>query len=366
MILTVIILIASLFFLAIAAWNVSAWPAIKAGSRNHSSAVSVLIPARNEEANILSCLETVASQGEAAREILVLDDHSTDATRQIVCARVALDPRVRLIDGEDLPEGWCGKNFACARLAEEATGEWLLFLDADARLADGAIAAMVEEASCRNLTMLSCWPRFTVESFWENVLMPMLNFVVFTLYPAPLAAWRNDSSLGLAHGACILVDRSTYFAVGGHTAVRGEVFEDTRLAHLWRATGHRQLCLDGQHVVSVRMYSSFAEIWSGFQKNFFPAFRRESSFWAFLLLHAAVFLLPLFLMLWTRAWPASVAAGCVFGMRLLLAVRFRHSIRSAFLHVIAEAVLILLGLSSWWRCKSGRGVEWKGRRLLNH
>ncbi len=363
---TVAILIIALLIFGLVAWNVLAWPALKVCERKRQSGVSVLIPARNEERNIIACLDTVARQGEAVREILVLDDHSIDATAQIVRKRTALDPRVILIEGEELPAGWCGKNFACARLAEEATGEWLLFLDADARLAEGAIAAMVCEASRRNLTMLSCWPRFTLESFWEKALMPMLNFVVFTLYPAPLAALRNDASLGLAHGACILVDRSTYFAVGGHGAVRGEVFEDTRLAHLWRAKGERELCLDGQQVVSVRMYSSFAEIWSGFQKNFFPAFRRESSFWAFLLLHVMIFFLPLILMAWTRAWPVGVAVACVFSMRLLLAVRFRHPVWSAFLHPVAEAVLILLGLSSWWRCKSGRGVVWKGRRLLNH
>lgn len=361
----VLLIIASLIF-GLVAWNVFAWPALKAGGRKRQKAVSVLIPARNEEADINACLDAVARQGEAVGEILVFDDHSIDATRHMVHHRAALDPRVRLIDGEELPAGWCGKNFACARLAEEARGEWLLFLDADARLAEGAIAAMVEEASHRNLTMLSCWPRLSLESFWERALMPMLNFVVFTLYPAPLAVVRDDASLGLAHGACILVERSTYFAVGGHAAVRGEVFEDTRLAHLWRAKGKRELCLDGQQVVSVRMYSSLAEIWSGFQKNFFPAFRRESSFWAFMVLHLTVFLLPLILLAWTRAWPVIVAAACVLGMRLLLAIRFRHSVWSVFLHPVAEAILILLGLSSWWRCKSGRGVEWKGRRLLNH
>lgn len=363
---TIALFIIALLISGLVAWNVFAWPALKTGGLESRVFVSVLIPARNEENNIVACLDAAAGQGEAVREILVLDDHSIDATGQLVRERAALDPRVRLIDGEELPAGWCGKNFACARLAEEACGEWLLFLDADARLAEGAVATMVCEASRRNLTMLSCWPRFTLESFWEKVLMPMLNFVVFTLYPAPLAVLRNDESLGLAHGACILVDRSTYFAVGGHTAVRGEVFEDTRLAHLWRAKGERELCLDGQRFVSVRMYSSFAEIWHGFQKNFFPAFRRESGFWAFMTLHATVFLLPFILLALTHAWPASAAVACVFGMRLLLAVRFRQPVWSAFLHVVAEVVLILLGLSSWWRCKSGKGVEWKGRRLLNH
>jgi glycosyltransferase involved in cell wall biosynthesis len=363
---TIVLLITASLFFGLVAWNVFAWPALRPGGRGRQSAASVLIPARDEESNINACLDAAVKQGDAVREILVFDDHSIDATRQMVYRRAALDPRVRLIDGEELPAGWCGKNFACARLAEEARGEWMLFLDADARLEGGAVAAMLEEAGRRNLTMLSCWPRLSLQSFWERALMPMLNFVVFTLYPAPLAIVRDDASLGLAHGACILVERSTYFAVGGHAAVRGEVFEDTRLAHLWRAKGRRGLCLDGQQVVSVRMYSSLAGIWSGFQKNFFPAFRHGSSFWLFLLLHLTIFLLPPLMLAWTRAWPVTVAAACVLCMRLLLAVRFRHPVWSVLLHPVAEAILILVGLSSWWRCRSGRGVEWKGRRLLNH
>ncbi|HXG66232.1 MAG TPA: glycosyltransferase, partial [Blastocatellia bacterium] len=161
---------------------------------------------------------------------------------------------------------------------EEARGDWLLFLDADARLTDAAVARMVEEALCRKVTMLSGWPGLTLQSFWEKALMPLLNFVTFTLFPAPLSLVRDDASLGLVHGACILVDRKAYDAIGGHTAVRDQIFEDQRLAHLWRARGHRGICLDGQGIVSARMYHSFGEIWGGFQKNFYPAFRREVNF----------------------------------------------------------------------------------------
>ena len=192
--------------------------------------------------------------------------------------------------------------------------------------------------------------------------MPVLNFVVFTIFPAPLSIIRNDESLGLGHGACILVERSSYQAIGGHAAVRDEIFEDMRLAHLWRANGKRGLCLDGQDVVSVRMYNSFAEIWSGFQKNFFPAFRRESSFWIFILFHLVVFLAPIVALVFLRSWPLVLAAACVLATRAILALRFRHPLWSALLHPVAEVVLIAIGLSSWWRCKTGKGVRWKGRQ----
>jgi chlorobactene glucosyltransferase len=149
--------------------------------------------------------------------------------------------------------------------------------------------------------------------------------------------------------------------------VRGEIFEDTRLAQSWRGLGEKSLCLDGRNVLSVRMYSSFVEIWRGFQKNFFPAFRRERSFWAFAALHFAVFLLPFLLApaLWSNegARPfLALSVASVLATRLALALRFRHPLWSVLLHPLGEAVLLALGVSSWWRCRRGRGVEWKGRR----
>jgi glycosyltransferase involved in cell wall biosynthesis len=351
-----------LFILAVALWNAVAWPKFAAAAPVRPCLVSVLIPARNEEANLAACLESALRQGVTVREALVYDDHSTDATPDVLAAYAAGNARVRAVDPRPLPSGWLGKNFACARLAEEARGEWLLFLDADARLAEGAVARMVEEARKRDLTMLSAWPSLTMLSFWEKALMPMLNFVVFSLFPAPLSLIRDEASLGLAHGACILVERASYRAVGGHAAAPYEIFEDQSLARLWRKQGRRGLCLDGQGVVGVRMYSSLAGIWRGFQKNFFPAFRHESSFWGFLSLHVTMFLAPFVMLIWIRAWPILMAAALALAIRALLVLRFGHPWLSVLLHPLAETILIAIGLSSWLRCKSGRGVDWKGRR----
>ncbi|HEX7177684.1 MAG TPA: glycosyltransferase [Pyrinomonadaceae bacterium] len=369
----VIIMLVACALLCMALWNALAWPRI--GDRRDAASptstprsVSILIPARDEEANIAACLDAALAQGPCVREVLVYDDHSKDRTAQLVNEYARRDARVRLVAPAPLPAGWCGKTFACARLAEEARGRWLLFLDADARLDENAAALIVREAEARAVSLLSCWPRLEMRGFWEGALMPLLNFVVFTLYPAPLALRRrNDPSLGLAHGSCMLARRDDYELVGGHTAVRGELFEDVRLAQVWRARGRPSLCLDGQRVVGVRMYRSLAEIWGGFQKNFFPAFRRARGFWAFLALHLFVFLLPFALLPLVfsatgGAWAVIVAAVCVVATRVVLALRFRHPWWSALLHPLGETILIALGVSSWLRCRTGRGVEWKGRR----
>lgn len=356
--------------LCVALWNALAWSHVgdRAEATTTSSSVSILIPARDEETNIAACLDAVLAQGEVVREVLIYDDHSQDRTAQIVGEYVRRDARVRLVSPAPLPAGWCGKTFACARLAEEARGRWLLFLDADARLGEDAAALIVGEAEARAVSLLSCWPRLEMRGFWEGALMPLLNFVVFTLYPAPLALRRrSDPSLGLAHGSCLLARRDDYEFVGGHAAVRAELFEDVRLAQLWRARGREGLCLDGQRIVGVRMYRSLAEIWRGFQKNFFPAFRSAKSFWIFLALHLLVFLLPFALLPLTLAGAGGarvliITAACVLATRVVLALRFKHPWWSVLLHPLGETILIALGVSSWLRCRTGRGVEWKGRR----
>lgn len=369
------VLFVACVLLGVALWNTLAWPRVGdrpsdrpgAATATPPVSVSILIPARDEEINLAACLNAALAQGPCVREILVYDDHSQDRTREIVSEYARRDARVRLVSTAPLPAGWCGKTFACARLAEEARARWLLFIDADARLSEAAAALIVGEAEARAVSLLSCWPRLETRGFWEGVLMPLLNFVVFTLYPAPLALRRKDSSLGLAHGSCMLARRDDYEFVGGHAAVRGELFEDVRLAQLWRARGRPSLCLDGQRVISVRMYRSLAEIWGGFQKNFFPAFRSAQSFRAFLALHLIVFLLPFALLplSFVNTGGARLLfpiAACVLATRFALALRFKHPWWSVLLHPLGEIILIALGVSSWLRCRTGRGVVWKGRR----
>ena len=217
--------------------------------------------------------------------------------------------------------------------------------------------------------MLSCWPGIEMSSWWEKLLMPLLNFVVFTLFPAPLSFKRADPSLGVAHGACILVRGNIYRQIDGHRLVRSEMFEDTRLALAWRSAGQCSHCLDGQDVVRVRMYRSFSGIWNGFLKNFRPAFRSPVGFWLFMLLHATVFLAPFAVLaagLMVGSAPVAIitAAASVLAMRFALAFRFGHPLWSAALHPLGEALLIACGLRSWWMCRSGAGVEWKGRRYM--
>ena len=343
--------------------NVLFWPKVRGGTMvaEMAGVVSVLIPARNEEGNLPACLDSVLAQGAIVGEILIYDDHSTDETARVIAGMMARDTRVRSVPVRPLEAGWTGKNFACWQLAGAAGGKRLLFLDADARLLPGAIVALETEMTRRRLEFLSCWPGLEMVTFWERLLMPMLNYVVFSIYPGPLSLFFSYPSLALAHGACLFFDRRSYFELGGHSAVRDQIFEDTRLAQLWREEGRAGLCLDGQRTVRVRMYEDLAGIWLGFLKNFYPAFQRQSSFWAFIIYHFVFMLLPFLLLIVIDDWRLWLVAGGIVLVRLMLAWRFGHPGWSAFGHPLAQGMFLALGLTSWWRCRSGRGVSWKGR-----
>ncbi len=358
--------IISVLLLALMVYNMVGWPRISPSDGSEAVDVSLLIPARNEEPNIARALEGALAQSAAPREVLVYDDHSTDRTADIVEAFAARSDRVRRVAPQPLPDGWCGKPFACARLAAEARGEWLLFLDADTSLQPGAVSRIVSEAARRELTLLSCWPGLHLRGWSEKVFMPMLNHVVFTLFPAPLSVTMNLPSLGLAHGACMLMRREEYLRTGGHAMVRGELFEDTALARAWRAAGLHGLCLDGQDTVRVRMYDSFGALWNGFQKNVYPAFRHEASFWLFLSFHFAFFVLPFIVAPAQSAagaisLPAWVAAMAALAGRLAQTRRFGYPLWSILLHPVAECALLAVALTSWYKCRAGGGIEWKGR-----
>ena len=248
--------------------------------------VTVLIPARNEEKTLRECVNSALAQGNSVSEILVYNDHSTDGTQQVLDEIIAANPgRVRQIAAHDLPADWAGKPHACHRLSDTVNSRWMLFVDADSQLMPGAVDLLLANAEQRSATMLSAWPRIEMKSFSERLFMPLLNFVVFSLFPAPIARVRRTPSLGLAHGVCILSESETYRRLGGHSLVKNELFEDTSLARAWRAAGENSQVIDGHNIVTVRMYTNFVGIWNGFSKNYYPAFGSFASFAAFQLAH---------------------------------------------------------------------------------
>src|SRR5271167_1707249 len=233
-------------------------------------AVSVIVPARNEEACLGACLQSLVSQAEVSQadsvllEIIVVDDHSTDRTREI--ASSFSSKHVRVIEAGPLPAGWTGKNNAVATGSRAATGEWLLFTDADTIHLPGSLARSLEEAKRRDAAMLSYSPEQIVKSFSEKAVMPVIFAELAASY-RPSQVSDPKSSAAAANGQYILITREAYDAVGGHTAIACNLLEDVALARAVKQSGRKIFFRYGGDAVQTRMYRSFAQLREGWIKN---------------------------------------------------------------------------------------------------
>jgi glycosyltransferase involved in cell wall biosynthesis len=224
--------------------------------------VSVIVPARNEEAGLAQCLESLVSQTGVSFEIIVIDDASTDRTRQIAESF----SQVHIIDAPPLPPEWTGKNNALAAGAKAARGNWLLFTDADTVHHAGSLARSLEEVEERGAALLSYSPEQEVHGFWENAVMPVIFAELACTY-RPSEVCNPASRAAAANGQYLLMTRAAYNAVGGHTAVASSLLEDVALAKAVKASGLRIFFRFGGDAVHTRMYRSFSQLREGWTKN---------------------------------------------------------------------------------------------------
>src|SRR5271169_955210 len=234
-------------------------------------AVSVIVPARNEEACLGACLQSLVAQNGAAFEIIVVDDHSTDRTREIASSFSSAGGRI--IDPGPVPAGWTGKNNAVTAGSRAARGEWLLFTDADTIHLPGSLARSLEEAKRHGAALLSYSPEQVVKTFWEKAVMPVI-FAELAASFRPSQVSDPNSPAAAANGQYILITREAYDAVGGHAAVAANLLEDVALALAVKESGRKIFFRYGADAVQTRMYRSFAQLREGWTKNLallFPA-----------------------------------------------------------------------------------------------
>jgi cellulose synthase/poly-beta-1,6-N-acetylglucosamine synthase-like glycosyltransferase len=228
--------------------------------------VSVIIPARNEEVALASCLESLVAQVGVAFEIIVVDDHSTDRTRAIAYSFSNSRMRLQVIEAGTLPTGWTGKNNAVATGARATRGEWLLFTDADTIHLPGSLARSVAEAKRHGAALLSYPPEQIVDSFWEKAVMPII-FAELASSFRPSEVSNPKSPAAAANGQYILITREAYDTVGGHAAIATNLLEDVALARAVKRSGRKIFFRYGADAVRTRMYRSFAQLREGWTKN---------------------------------------------------------------------------------------------------
>lgn len=237
--------------------------------------VSVVIPARNEEADIERTLRSVLGQKGVQLEVIVINDHSTDATGAIINRIAAEDPRVRALHDPPLKEGWLGKANAMRYGSSFATGDYIVFTDADIDHKVGSFVAAVREMEENQLAMLSLMPLFVWESIWENAAAPAFLLAMANFLSGPIH--DPDSDDALAIGAFIMIDAATYRKHGGHEPVRTEMLDDVMLARYFKAHGERVAFRVAPQCLSVRMYSSARAVFYGSIKNCLAVF--GENFW---------------------------------------------------------------------------------------
>jgi glycosyltransferase involved in cell wall biosynthesis len=327
-----------------------------------SPLISIIVPARNEEASLGACLESLLAQTGVSFEVIVVNDHSTDRTSEIAHSFRG----VKVIDAPSLPSGWTGKNNAVAAGVIAAAGSWLLFTDADTVHLQGSLARAFTEAQRHQAAMLSYSPEQEVQDFWENALMPVVFAELASVF-RPKDVSNPASPVAAANGQYLLISREAYEAIGGHTAVAGSILEDVALARLVKSSGRKIFFRYGGDAVQTRMYRSFAQMREGWTKNLallFPApiglaLLRLTEF---VLILAAVAGAMLFARQELSALAAlSAVFAIVFYALFLVRIRKAHFAWSANLCAfLGLPVFAYLLLRSALFHKRGN-VEWKGR-----
>ena len=346
-------------------------------NQNQPAKVSVIIPARNEEASIERAVRSVAAQGGVPLEVIVIDDQSQDRTREILEGLKSEIPSLRVLGTDSLPDGWLGKPYALACGAKTASGAWLLFTDADTIHQAGSLAELRERAEREGVALLSLSPGQLTPTWWEKAVIPLVYVWLARLYSFDAV---NDpaSPVAAANGQYILIRRDTYERSGGHEAVRDQILEDVALAERVKSSGGRILFLPGARWVETRMYRSFGAMWEGWTKNLYLLYGGNAK--EILGTVATIILidqLPI-LCLFAPAFlphltgPAAFLTGLYWmALASIFVVRFelyrRRLVELDFSPSLApyywlgSALVGALLLNSWRAHRWGGRIEWKGR-----
>ncbi len=335
---------------------------------DHTS-VSVLIPARNEAGSIGAAIDSIMQSNGPTIEVIVLDDQSQDQTSEIVRQKMACDSRLSLLEGIELPSGWNGKQHACWRLAQAAKYDWLLFVDADVRLAPDAIRRMVAESLKSNAPLVSGFPFQETNTFSEKLLIPLMHFVL--LGYLPIQRMRSSSQPGLAAGCgqLFLAQRAAYFDVDGHRAIQSSRHDGIKLPRAFRESGYLTDIFDATDIARCRMYHNRREVVQGLLKNATEGIAHPKLIGVFSVLLAGSAVLPIVLLLLSPLLNASlitvsllsVASVLSFVPRWLAARRFNQNRLGVLLHPFSVVWFLSLQWQALIRAGLGLRVTWRGR-----
>jgi len=339
--------------------------------------VSIVVPARNEEGHLATCLSSLCALDYALLEIIVVNDRSTDQTGPIADRFASQDTRVKVIQGQETPPGWAGKNYAIHQGAQKAAGDYLLIVDADTTLESGTLTSAVTHMESENIDLLTLFPRVVIASFWEKALLPWLG--VLSIFRMDRV---NDPECeeAMAFGYFLFFRKSSFDKIGGYEAIRDLVGEDWIISQRIKGSGLRLCMMHGSDFVTKRFGPSLAEIWQGFTKNFILIMEGRKAVAALAVPMVTYFLLfiispwvmlallpgRLFLMGWDPLCflvllLATLQILVIDAARALLVFFSRSGASASWLQPLGGLVISFMGFTAIYRTHRGRGILWKGR-----
>ena len=334
--------------------------------------VSVLVPARNEERVLDDFIRNVlASQG-VELELVVLDDASTDSTAERVSQWSDRDPRVRLVHGKKLPQGWCGKQHACYQLAESARFDTFLFLDADVTVQPDAIARSVAFLNQSKIDLGSGFPHQETPTVAGWLLLPLIHFVLLGYLPLSRSRLSNDPSLAAGCGQLFITTRSAYYAAGGHAVIKSSLHDGIMLPRAFRKAGLRTDIFDASDIASCRMYETNQDVLQGITKNATEGIGAPKTIVPFTILLGGGVVAPTLLLACmftgnSQSWITMT--GTLSGLalsyfpRIMTLSRFRQSTGSVCFHPLAVGMFLAVQWFALGRRILGIKTSWKGRSL---
>ncbi len=334
--------------------------------------ISVLIPARDEGTVIEASVQAAAASRDVEVEVIVLDDRSEDTTAAIVQEMARRDPKVRLVHGKDLPPGWCGKQHACWLLAHEARHPYLVFIDADVRLAPDALARLVAGMEESGVDLLSGFPGQETVGLIEKLVIPLMHFILLGFLPIARMRRSHRPEFAAGCGQLFVTRREAYDRAGGHAAIRRTLHDGIRLPRAYRQAGLRTDLCDATDLAVCRMYRSAAAVWNGLAKNAGEALAapRMIGPMSVILLGGQVFPVGLvvaailgFPAPWRpfEAGCAVAALGLSYYARWAPTIRCRQSWFGAVFHPLGVLIFVAIQWYAFARDRAGRPSTWKGR-----